>query len=258
MSEQVLEHENKALQARATATRKAQPKQDMFGIPELVGLAFAGLLVFLVIISYLYFLMPANSRLKRLQDEKVELERGIKTLGSVVDINRTNEEIVKEKNESVVNFERNHLRQYQVGRMSLYQELNQTMLRNGLRNTDGPTYTALEPIDPNATRSQANKAGIARWQSLFPGINVTVTVEGSYMNLRRFIRDIESNGQFVIINAVQLEGQANSDAPIIDNVDPMTGNPKTPQPTEQGKHGSNVSLRLDMAIYFQRGNSGGS
>lgn len=254
MSEQVLEQtEKKSLKSPALAVRFSQPKYGMFGIPEIAGLALSGLFVLLVIISYFYFLLPAQSRLKNLNDEKLQLQNSIKNLGDTVNKNQTVEQNIADINDSVVKFERNHLRQPSTGKMSLYEELNEAIRRNGLRNTDGPTYTALDAIDPDAPKSQTTKAGIAKFQSLFPGINVTVTVEGSYANQRRFIREIEANNQFVIINAVQLEGQEKADsAAEIDNSGGMKGNPMTPQSAGQTKSSIYVSLRLEMAVYFQR------
>lgn len=254
MKEEVLEqNENKALKIPPPVARKAQPKQGMFGIPEIIALAFSGLLVLSVVASYFYFLLPAQLRLKTLNDEKTQLEKSIKPLLTKVDDDKTLQQNITDIVDSVATFERSHLRQRTTGSMSLYQELNEAIRRNGLINTDGPTYTALDPINPNAPKSQTNKAGIARWQSLFPGLNISVTVEGSYTNLRHFIRDIEANGQFVIVNAVQLEGQDKSNSSEEANPDVIKGNPTMPsQPSGQRKSGSTVSLRLDMAIYFQR------
>lgn len=255
MSEQVLEQsENKALQSRSPLISNAQPKQGMFGIPEIIGFAFSGLFVLVAIISYFYFLLPAQSRLKNLQDERGQLVKGIGNAKKVVGENETAEQSIARINDSVINFERVSLRQRQIGKMALYTELNDAIRRNNLRNTDGPTYTALDALDPNSPKSQANKAGIARWQSLFPGINIAVTVEGSYMNLRRFIKDVEANSQFVIINAVQIEGQAKANTSAA-NLDPLTGNQTMAQSGEQNNSGINVSLRLDMVVYFQRGAS---
>jgi Tfp pilus assembly protein PilO len=255
MTEEVLEqNEDQAVKIPPPVVRKAQPKQGMFGIPEIIALAFSGLLVLSAAVSYFYFLLPAQLRLKTLNDEKAQLEKSIKPLQGKVDEDKTSQQNIADIVDSVANFERTHLRQRSTGRVSLYQELNEAIRRNGLINTDGPTYTALDPINPNAPKTQANKAGIARWQSLFPGISISITVEGSYANLRRFIRDIESNSQFVIINAVQLEGQDKSNLSEETNPNVFSGNPTNQsQPSGQKKSGRTVSLRLDMAIYFQRG-----
>ena len=66
-----------------------------------------------------------------------------------------------------------------------------------------------------------------------------VTVEGSYQNLRRFVRDIERTRHFVVINQVELQRAENS--------------AQLPADSETGgTRGSLVSLQLNMAMYFQR------
>ncbi len=251
MSEQVLEQNEKKV-LYATPVRRVQPKTGMIGIPEIVGLILSGLLIFLATLSYFYFLMPANARLKRAKDEKITLDKSIENLKKSVNDKESTAIQIAARQNSIINFERNALRQQKLGQMSLYEELNQAIHRNALRNTDGPTYTALDPLDPNAPKTQANKGGIARFQSLFPGVSVSVTVEGSYINLRRFIRDVEASGQFVIINAVQLEGQEKSGNETASNPDDRMDNPNAPSQKK-----SSVSLRLDMAVYFQREASAG-
>src|SRR5205085_10670009 len=82
---------------------------------------------------------------------------------------------------------------------------------NNLRNTSGPAYTYLEA--KGESQNQGPRLGNAKWQSLYPGISVTVTVEGQYANLRRFVRDIESSSQFIIINAIELE-RAGEEGPL--------------------------------------------
>jgi Tfp pilus assembly protein PilO len=253
MSEQVLEKE--AVMTSAPVVQPSRPKKGMFGLPEIIGLAFSGLLVLITVLAYFYFLLPTQLRLKNLQQERTDLEKSARILNDLVGNNKTKEQRIKEINNSVADFEQKFLRNRATGRMNLYQELNETIRRNNLRNTSGPNYAALDPIDPNAPKTQAAKAGTARWQSLFPGISVSVTVEGPYANVRRFVHDIEANGQFVIINAVQLEGQEGSDslsAPFSDSEEGAIS--PTIQPTNSDRKATNiVSLRLDLAIYFQRG-----
>lgn len=89
-------------------------------------------------------------------------------------------------------------------------------------------------------------------QSVFPGIGVALTVEGTYANLRRFIRDIEADRQFVVVNAVELEGVTDSNsttatAPLVS----PEGVVVAAQPSGPSR-GALVSLHLDMAAYFRR------
>jgi len=50
----------------------------------------------------------------------------------------------------------------------------------GLVNTSGPDYAPLEIVDQNATQETDEERGRAKFRSLFPGVYVTVTLEGSY------------------------------------------------------------------------------
>src|SRR5260370_12619701 len=92
--------------------------------------------------------------------------------------------------------------------MTFYTELNNVTRRKGLKNPAGPSYSSLEPL---GTKSQvqptasAEKQSNAKWQTIYPGIAVSVTVEGPYQSIRHFVRDLETNRQFLIINAVELE-----------------------------------------------------
>ena len=153
-----------------------------------------------------------------------------------------------------------------------------------MRNTAGPEYAPLETIDAAKAVKAEGRAG--KQQSIFPGTYVTVTVEGNYANLRRFISDLAATRQFLIIHAVEIEsnGEGGSNTASTGGNDratsavptnPMTGipNPTQPNPNKinpragdnglpnmqqqpapmanQNKRGA-VSLRLEMAAYFRR------
>lgn len=207
--------------------------QGMFGVPEIAALASSGLLLLVVIFSYFYFQAPAASRLKALESERQAIQNRIRQAQVNIDLDADPQATLAEVRNSLGQFERNSLQQRSVGRMALYNQLNELMLRNKLRNTAGPAYAALDALGGNAsaTATEATRTGTAKWQSLYPGIGISVTVEGQYINVRHFMRDIEASGQFLIINAVELEGVTDSESP-------------------QGA--TLVSLHLDMATYFQR------
>lgn len=117
-----------------------------------------------------------------------------------------------------------------------------------------------------------------------------MTLEGEYQNIRRFIREIESSNQFVVVSTVELEGadakekreqkqiqrqatQTNQLRPNISqptmegfpvnpNANPIAVNPQQPKTQSQPKaaspkgkvRGELVSLRIEMAAYFRRNN----
>ena len=241
------------------------------GLPELIALAGAAVLALITVFAYFYFYLPAHSRLISTEHERQLLQTQLRTAEKLFGDTKTTSEEVDKRIASVKDFEGNWLAVSGSGRLSLYTELNNLIRSNGLRNTAGPSYVTLEPTVAKS-RGQApesgEKQGIAKWQSIYPGILVSVTVEGPYQNVRHFVRDIEMSRHFLIINAVELEGVRDSGAAVeLPTPAPVTRSLGTPPragaarpsvtttpivPPTAGSRGSQVSLRLDLATYFQR------
>jgi Tfp pilus assembly protein PilO len=251
-------------QVRVRIDKLRQSRQrSMFGLPELAGFAFSLLLLITAVFAYLYFLVPADMRLAALQRERTLLQEQLRGAQEGVARNTDAQATVEEINLSVERFERNRLSSRDEGRMSLYNALNQMIRSNALRNTSGPTYIALDALNTTAPGSRANaaanKPGVAKWQSLFPGIGVSVTVEGQYANLRRFMRDLEASNQFIVINDIELEKATNTDgsAAAAAAAGAMGEGAAVPgtQPRAAAR-GTLVSLRVDVAAYFRRDSTG--
>ena len=215
-------------------------EQRILGPAEIVGLAGSFLILLLVVVGYLYFLVPANSRLVALQAQRSLLQTQLRDLQSAVNRDESTEASVQRINQSLDDFESNQLLGADRGRMGLYDSLNVLIRKNGLRNTSGPTYAPLEPSDSKMGTSGSRSAN-TKWQSIYPGIAINVTVEGQYQSLRRFIRDLETNKQFIIINSVELEHSTETN-----------NSPAAEDESATGARGSLVSLRLEMTTYFQR------
>jgi Tfp pilus assembly protein PilO len=209
----------------------------MFGVAEVIALAGSCLVLALVLLSYLYFLVPARSHIASLNAERKQLQANLQTLGTVVNNERDTKQTVDRVAASLDTFETQNLMRQDQGRMDLYEELNQLIVKNGVKNTSGPTYT---PLDPAGSKSTSGKSVTTKWQSFYPGIAVMVTVEGQYENVRRFIRDVERSKQFVVINEVELQRATQNSAPAAE------------EGGGSGSRGSLVSLQLNMATYFQR------
>lgn len=231
------------IRARVVRLHRSR-RRGVLGIAEIIGLGTVGLMLLVVLVAYFYLLVPAQSRLASLMLERDRLQQQLRGLQEDFHHDQDTKATVEKITDSLQDFETVRLVGRDGGRMLLYESLNQLMSKNGLRNTSGPTYTALEPL---GSRSAEQAAAVAansaatKWQSVYPGIAVNVTVEGQYQNVRHFVRDIESSKEFIIINAVELERATESNA----------------QPSEAGSAKSTsgnglVSLRLDLAIYFQR------
>lgn len=229
-------------QIRANLERlRTSRRQGMFGVAEILGLSVSALILMMVIISYVYFLVPARSRREALQLERARLQTQLRNSQDIIRQDQDTETTVTKITESLDGFQNNRLSSAGQGRMSLYAELNQLIRKNSLRNTSGPSYTPL--ISATAKQnSTGTKSASTKWQSIYPGIGVTLTVEGQYQNLRRFIRELEMSKQFIIINAIELERATETNS--VASLDAAAAS---------GARNSLVSLRLDMATYFQLG-----
>jgi len=245
---------------------KRTPVLNVIGVPELVGLSGAALLALITIFAYFYFFVPSHSRLNSARLERDLLLGKLQATQKDVQQTTSTSKAVNDINASLEDFENNWLAARDTGRMSLYTNLNNLIRSNGLRNTAGPTYTALDPlgtkqqVQPTAS---AEKQSNAKWQTIYPGIAVTVTVEGPYQKVWHFVRDLETNRHFLIINAVELESVTHSGAmaespetepnPIVTRNG--RGAPPVAAPDASKGRGALVSLRLDLTTYFRRGGS---
>ncbi|HEY2867310.1 MAG TPA: hypothetical protein VGJ02_09475 [Pyrinomonadaceae bacterium] len=257
----------------------------MWGRNEIVtvGLGIFALLV--VVLIFVFLVIPSNREVARHKSEAQNLKEVQMTADARYgDVKDTKSQVVKLIS-SEEDFESRFLPPAETGRNALYQRLNSLIDAYGLVNTTGPDYSPLDSVEQTASNNQSDEErGRERYRSLFPGVYVSMTVEGSYQNLRRFIKEIETGQEFVVISAVQLapsdnESQQNKPAKpagpqqvIQDNpTDPNFGRQiapgirgvqmqQQPLPVDnsrrpQGKtHGEVVSLHLEMAAYFRRPN----
>ncbi len=134
----------------------------------------------------------------------------------------------------------------------------------------------LEPAEQKIVNQSEQESGREKYRSLFPGVYIVMTVEGSYQNLRRFIREIETGNEFVIISSIELSPsdteQKKPENPLqtVNNpgaqqIDPKkvnavngipTGAPVqvAPKAPEGKTRGEIVALHIELAAYFRRAN----
>ncbi len=255
----------------------------MWGQTEIATVGVGMLAILTVILLFIFLVLPAKKELETNRAERDRLERELTTATSRYGTITSTEEKVARLITSVNDFETRFLPIASNGRTALYQRINGLISAYGLTNASGPDYAPLEIAD-GGNQSSEEESGRAKFQSIFPGVYVTMTVEGSYQNLRRFIREIETSDQFVVVSAVELEPSDNNEkqsqtaTASINNVEispisqngtlgaPMIGQqpgqiavapqqPTARPKTQAGKtHGEVVSLRLEMAAYFRRPN----
>lgn len=249
----------------------------MWGVPETTSVALGLLAILAVVILFVFFVLPKQKELEENRAKRDKLEQDLASSNQKYGNITTTEGQIAKLIRSVDDFETTRLKPTSIGKTALYQQLNGLISAYGLTNTTGPDYVPLDINTGSNNGRQAEKeSGRAKYQSIFPGDYVTTTIEGSYQNLRRFVREIETNNQlFIVISAVELEpadaeekkdlkqtvSQQQPNQPTITTgkVDYQT-QPNQPQPTqkpkvERGKtRGESVSLRLEMAVYYRRPN----
>jgi Tfp pilus assembly protein PilO len=177
-------------------------RSGMFDVPEIIAVSVGGFLILTVLLAYLFWLRPAQEQLRQREQTRNSLDTEYQKLKTTLGENQTTESQVDNIVGSLERFETNYLPAPGAGNSALFQRLNQLISSNNLRNTSGPSYTpietvAMEKFDPAKEES--------RNQNVYPGVGVSVTVEGGYSNLRRFISDVENSRQFIVVRAIEIE-----------------------------------------------------
>lgn len=255
------------------ARRPRKVAGGMWGPIEVAAIAVGAVALGAVVLLYIFAVAPAGRELARNRSEADRLEAEKMSAKTKYGEITTTEAQVGKLLTSVDDFETRFLPPSVNGRSALYQRINSLILAYGLTNTTGPDYQTLEAADVNKENESDEERGRAKFRSLFPGIYVTMTVEGSYQNLRRFIRDIETGNEFVVVSTIEIEPSDTQSEPKPDLTKPpsaqpggdMTaagfpgsGKPDAGQPgvaKPKGRtHGEIVALHLEMAAYFRRAN----
>jgi hypothetical protein len=212
----------------------------MWGKAEVATVGLGMLAVLSVIILIVLVVLPARKELERNRAERARLDAELLSArGKYGDITSTEERVARLIT-SVDEFENRFLLSPINGKTALYQRLNGLISAYGLINSSGPDYAPLEiSADRRSSDSEAER-GREKFQSLFPGVYITTTVEGSYQNLRRFIRDIETGGQFVVISAIELapaeneNNNGNTNGAAQPSINSVTIAPQAPNPPNYG------------------------
>lgn len=256
----------------------------MWGPFEIAAVGLGGLALITAVMVYVFFVVPSNRELARNRSEADRLEAElISARTKYGEITNTETQVAKIVS-SIDDFEMRFLPVVSTGQSALYQRINGLIASHGLINTSGPDYAPLETADRDAGSQTDEEKGRSKFRSLYPGVYVSTTVEGSYQSLRRFIREIETGREFIIVSAVELapsdSEKKDADKPqvtqsaipggVYSPADPTRAGMNTgmqpgfsQNPVQQipqrerakGKmHGDIVSLRIEMAAYFRRPN----
>lgn len=225
------------IRARLAERRAARPTSTI-RLPEIIALAVAIILLLVAACAYFLVLVPERSRLVALENERAQLQAKLRASSEGVERNESTQASVGKIVTSLNEFETIVLvaREPQTT-TAVIEELNEKTRRHNLARAQF-SFSHLDEFVPGQTNSQQSNSrsggaagNASKRESVFPTIDISLTIEGQYGNLRRFIRDIEQSSRFIVINGIQLEGVSD---------------------TGSAARAALVSLRLDMSAHFRR------
>jgi Tfp pilus assembly protein PilO len=206
----------------------------MIRLPEIIALTVAALLLLLAAGAYFSLLVPERSRLAALEQERAQLQAKLRASGEGVERNESTQASVDRIVTSLNEFETTVLASRDAQTTTaVIGELNEKTRRHNLARAQF-SFSHLDEAVPGQRPGQqtgARAGNASKRESIFPAIDISLTIEGPYGNLRRFIRDIEQSRRFIVINGIQLEGVSD---------------------TGDRARAALVSLRLDMSAHFRR------
>jgi hypothetical protein len=218
-----------------------------WGRSEAVVIASLGAFL-LLCIGYLFlFVNPGKSAALARRDEVKVLEKQLLEARDRYGRITSTEEQVARLIGSADRFESEYLPSESAGKTSLYKRVNDLITANGLINTAGPSYRGLDLQIRDADGNQeggGQETSSDRLRSIFPGVLVSVTVDGSYSKVRNFLRQLEMSEQFIVISSVALEPSDRTESASQGN--PTGGNQSTKSRNDV------VSLKIEFAAYFRR------
>ncbi len=213
---------------------------------EIIFLVTALVFVALVISFYLTKVQPLNSEMAGLKNRETELRTRLQKM--------TSDE--KKRLDQASNAEKiiDSLGKFQ-GYLKP-DERGMTQIINEIDNL-GRTHKVIvgdasyRPLEPEATAEddgsgKAQKASYEKKINLYPSLGIDTTVIGDYLNLRGFLADLERSNQFLIINSLSFQGEA-------EKVRQMAARGGQAQQIQlSGPEAVPVSLKIEMDTYFRR------
>lgn len=261
-------HSSSEDQADSTVKGTSRIYAGMWGLPEIFAVCLGGAAVLAAGFVFMALVMPARTALESVRSQKTQLEQQVLTAREKYGRITSTTEQVSRLVASADAFENAYLPPGTVGQTALYQRVNSLIAAHDLVNTSGPEYVPLPVTETGNSSNAGTDTGRERFRSIFPGVYVTMTVDGAYRDIRRFISDIETGGQFVIISSVGIEPaeqkrrreEGGGNAAASEGDMPAVAEnaaPASPSATGSKPRGDRVSLKIEMAAYFRRPSADG-
>jgi hypothetical protein len=135
---------------------------------------------------------------------------------------------------SLVKFEEDFLTPSEEAQFNVIREVNQLAKQNNVF----PSEISFDSIEQKVLEGE--QAGVRGAKSLYPGLDMSFTVEGSYADVRRFLVSLERSRAFVIINALELKSVEQP---------PTAGRPRVAVSATTDQV---IALGIKLSVYYQR------
>jgi len=207
---------------------------------EIAAVLLLVMAVVAVGVYYFVLLGPARDRVAKLRAEDKKNTEQIKTLQKGVTDYKDPNVTVKVALGSLEKFG-SLLPNQNAGRTAILREINELARKDKIGITDGLKFTKIEEAPVGQTDSQRREDA-----SIYPGESLDLGVQGKYDDLRTFINDIEHSKNFLVLNAIQLQGIEPQNVQRPGGVRTATRGQKTVGPIEV------IALRIKLDAYFRR------
>jgi hypothetical protein len=138
-----------------------------------------------------------------------------------------------------------HLRQGQTGKAAIIDEFEELAKTHKIITGD----LDFKPVEAQPlldSQGQPIKEAIQNERiNIYPALGLEASVIGDYPNLRRFLADLEKSRQFLIVNAVAFQGEA-------DKLKLATATNRGRMPQLDNPNSIPVTLKIEMATYFRK------
>jgi hypothetical protein len=193
---------------------------------------------------YISKVQPLNSQIEELKARQTAIimqNRNEKERLAQIEKQRANAEGILS---SLSRFEA-RLRQGQTGKAALIDEFEELAAKHKILtgNLDFKPVEAQPLLDE---KGQPIKEAIQNERiNIYPALGLDTDVMGDYPNLRRFLADLEKSRQFLIVNAVAFQGEA-------DKLKLAAAGNRGRTPQLENPNSIPVTLKIEMETYFQK------
>lgn len=208
---------------------------------ELVALV--GALVFAAIVAFFYFnnVQPLSSEIAALQAREAELTARLKQMSTDAE-KRTEQAANADSILSSLRYFEAFLKPDERGMTQIINEIDQLGKKHKV--IIGDASYRVDASEQATDETGQSRPSSDKRQHIYPALGIDTVVIGEYLNLRRFLADLERSRQFLIINAVNFQGES-------DQLRRQGAKPGSPKLQLSSPQAVPVSLKIEMDTYFQ-------